>query len=153
MFEDLVLKARNQRKIILSFTENVQDDIVSIYLTITCFLIFFAYLVTFNVFQMATFEKCEQSKTDSEFQNHIMPDNNSYWNMSIRHLQVEVSKSEMESFSFVPNKEKNHNTNNVQSLKIMMQNDVYGRMDCDAYTEDMFTDYIPIIPPSINQCF
>lgn len=91
------------------------------------------------------------TKIDPTCQNLILPDNNSYWDMSIKRLNSpEASKQALESFSFVP--KGNDKPNNSPLLKIMMQNDVYGKMDCDAFRQDSFIDYIPITPPPQNQC-
>ncbi|VVC37188.1 Hypothetical protein CINCED_3A019269 [Cinara cedri] len=77
VFQELKLKAWNQKKDILSLNSQVQDDILE------------------------TFEKCEQSTTELLFQNYILPDKNSYWDMSIKRLNTpEANKSELESFSF-----------------------------------------------------
>lgn len=72
--------------------------------------------------------------------------------MSTKRLNSpEANKLALESFSFVP-KVKDKPTNNSPAMQIMMQTDVYGKMDCDAFVQDTFTDYIPIIPPPQNQC-
>lgn len=70
--------------------------------------------------------------------------------MSIRELKKpKNTKSEIDSFSFVSNNDK---SKNAQTLKILMQNEVYGNMDCEAFAQEKFTDYIPIMPPPRKYC-
>ncbi|XP_022175331.1 uncharacterized protein LOC111037230 [Myzus persicae] len=126
--DDLLLKAQRQKEDILRFEDQVQDDIIS------------------------TFKKCEKSKV-SHFDNSIQIDPNSYWDMSIRSLKTpENKKSELESFSFVSTKNNNNNTKNEPQLKILMQTEVYGKIDNDAFAQDHFTEFIPIMPPPRKYC-
>ncbi|XP_060859632.1 probable ATP-dependent RNA helicase ddx42 [Metopolophium dirhodum] len=126
--DDLLLKAQKQKEDILRFENHVQDDIIS------------------------TFEKCEKSKVSSQFENFIQMDQNSYWDMSIRSLKTPGNKkSELESFSFVSTKN-NKNTKNESQLKILMQTEVYGKIDNEAFAQDNFTDFIPIMPPPRKYC-
>lgn len=102
--------------------------------------------------QISTFKKCEKSKV-SHFDNSIQIDPNSYWDMSIRSLKTpENKKSELESFSFVSTKNNNNNTKNEPQLKILMQTEVYGKIDNDAFAQDHFTEFIPIMPPPRKYC-
>jgi len=79
-------------------------------------------------------------------------DQNSYWDMTIRSLrQPESKKSELELFSFV-SKKKDKNTENDLQLKILMQTEIYGKIDNDAFAQDQFTDFIPIMPPPKKYC-
>lgn len=111
----------------------------------------FSYLLLFNVLQISTFEKCEKSKV-SQIENFIQMDPNSYWDMSIRSLKTpENRKSELESFSFVSTKH-NQNTKNESQLKILMQTEVYGKIDNEIFAQDCFTDFIPIMPPPRKYC-
>lgn len=111
----------------------------------------FSYLFLFYVFQISTFEKCEKSKV-SQIENFIQMDPNSYWDMSIRSLKTpENRKSELESFSFVSTKN-NQNTKNESQLKILMQTEVYGKIDNEIFAQDHFTDFIPIMPPPRKYC-
>jgi len=72
--------------------------------------------------------------------------------MSIRSLKTpENKKSELESFSFVSTKN-NKNTRNEPQLKILMQTEVYGKIDNEAFAQDNFTDFIPIMPPPQKYC-
>lgn len=76
----------------------------------------------------------------------------SYWDMTIRSLaEPKKKKSELESFSFVSAKN-NKNSNNEPQLKILMQTEVYGKIDNKAFAQDHFTDFIPIMPPPKNYC-
>lgn len=59
------------------------------------------------------------------------------------------TQSEIDSFSFVS---KNDNSKSVPTLKILLQNEVYGSMDCEAFEQENFTDYIPIMPPPRKYC-
>lgn len=79
-------------------------------------------------------------------------DQNSYWDMSIRYLKkAENKQSELESFSFV-GKKNDKNTENDSQLKILMQTEIYGKIDNDAFAQDQFTDFIPIMPPPMKYC-
>jgi len=79
-------------------------------------------------------------------------DQNSYWDMTIRFLKnPQIKKLEMESFSFVT-KKKDKNTENDLQLKILMQTEIYGKIDNDVFAQDQFTDFIPIMPPSRKYC-
>lgn len=72
--------------------------------------------------------------------------------MSIRELkQPKSTKSEIDSFSFVSNNG-DTNSKNAPTLKILMQNEIYGNMDCEAFAQENFTDYIPIMPPPRKYC-
>lgn len=72
--------------------------------------------------------------------------------MSIKELKKpKNTKSEIDSFSFV-SKNDNSNSISVPTLKILMQNDVYGNMDCEAFEQENFTDYVPIMPPPRKYC-
>lgn len=125
--DNLLLKAKKQKEDILTFENCVQDDVIS------------------------TFKKCEESKV-SKFENVIQMDHDSYWDMSIRSLKIpEDKKSEFESFSFV-NKKNVKNIKNEPQLKILMQTEVYGKLDNEAFAQDQFTDFIPIMPPPRKYC-
>jgi len=79
-------------------------------------------------------------------------DQNSYWDMSIRSLKTpENKKSELESFSFVSSKN-NKDTKNEPQVKILMQTEVYGKIDNEAFAQDHFTEFIPIMPPPRKYC-
>jgi len=101
--------------------------------------------------QISTFKKCEKSKLP-DFENIIQMDPNSYWDMTIRSLTTpDYKKSELESFSFVSTKN-NKNTNSEPQLKILMQTEVYGKIDNEAFAQDHFTEFIPIMPPPRKYC-
>jgi len=97
--------------------------------------------------------KCENSKVQkTPFENSIQVDQNSYWDMSIRSLKMpEDKKTELETFSFVTKKTQNKSENEPQ-LKILMQTEVYGKIDNEAFAQDQFTDFIPIMPPPKKYC-
>ncbi|XP_025207833.1 putative uncharacterized protein DDB_G0282133 [Melanaphis sacchari] len=125
--DDLMSKAQKQKEDILTLKRHVQEDLVS------------------------TFKKCENSKVNN-FENSIQIDQNSYWDMSIRSLKTPVNKkSELESFSFVT-KKKDKNTENEPKLKILMQTEVYGKIDNEAFAQNCFTNFIPIMPPPKKYC-
>ncbi|XP_026821482.1 uncharacterized protein LOC113559901 [Rhopalosiphum maidis] len=127
--DELILKAQKQKDDILTFKRHVQEDIIS------------------------TFMKCENSKVQkTPFENSIQVDQNSYWDMSIRSLKMpEDKKTELESFSFVTKKTQKNSENEPQ-LKILMQTEVYGKIDNEAFAQDQFTDFIPIMPPPKKYC-
>lgn len=106
------------------------------------------------MFQLATFRKCEQSKNNSEFENCIQTDPNSYWNMSLNYMDIPNTKNTLESFSFATdNKKEDIKKTKKDSVKIFMQSEVYGKdQGCKAYDDEYFTDYIPIIPPPKKNC-
>lgn len=88
---------------------------------------------------------------NNSFQNSIQADPNSYWNMSQRYLaNPEVKKAEMEAFSFVIDKE---TTQKAPTLKILMQVETYGQVDSEAFAQEQFTEFIPIMPPPRKFCF
>lgn len=79
-------------------------------------------------------------------------DHDSYWDMSIRSLKMpDKKKTELESFSFVTSKT-NMDTKSDGQLKILMQTEIYGKIDNEAFAQDQFTDFIPIMPPSRKYC-
>lgn len=100
------------------------------------------------MFQIATFEKCKESKTNPNFKDSIQADLNSYWNMSVQLLQTN-NAPQVELPSIV---EKNENGNSMDGPKILMQTEVYGKMDNEAFDSDNFTNYIPIMPPPKKYC-
>lgn len=127
-FDELLLKAQKQKEDIITLKKHVQQDFI------------------------LTFLKCENSKNSHNFKNSIEMDQNSYWDMTIRSLkQPESKKSDLESFSFVA-KKKDKNTENDLQLKILMQTEIYGKIDNDAFAQDQFTDFIPIMPPPKKYC-
>lgn len=84
------------------------------------------------------------------FQNSIQADPNSYWDMSQRYLKNSLTvKSEIDTFSFAIDQEK---TKHEPSLKILMQVETYGQADNEAYAQENFTDFIPIMPPPRKYC-
>lgn len=70
--------------------------------------------------------------------------------MSIRELK-KSQKSEIDSFSFVT-KTDNSKSKSTPTLNILMQNEIYGKMDCEAFAQENFTDFIPIMPPPRKYC-
>jgi len=62
----------------------------------------------------------------------------------------EANKDLTQSFSFVINKEEDKDA--IPLVKIFMQNENYGKANCQAYEDEEFTNYIPIIPPSKKYC-
>lgn len=111
------------------------------------------YFLTPRCFQLATFAKCEQLKTNPAFNDPIQMDPSSYWDMSTRFLSTPMSYNEqLNSFSFVVKNEKPSAKCTPPTLKIIMQTEVYGKMECDAFDEENFTNYIPIMPPPEKYC-
>lgn len=74
--------------------------------------------------------------------------------MSIRELnKPKNTKSAIDSFSFVSNNGRNKDSKSEDtSLKIFMQNEIHGNMDCEAFEQEHFTDFIPIMPPPKKYC-
>jgi len=104
------------------------------------------------MFQLETFEKFEESKTNKLYQNSIETDPNSYWDMCHNNLDMfEANKDLTQSYSFTIENEE-MNTKITPSVKIFMQTEVYGKANCQAYEDEKFTDYIPIMPPPKKYC-
>lgn len=80
-------------------------------------------------------------------------DPDSYWDMSIRYLSSKSNEEQFKSFTSVIQNEKPNAKCAPPTLKIIMQTEVYGKMECDAFEEDNFTNYIPIMPPPQKYCF
>lgn len=154
--DNLVSKARTQIEHVVSLSDHVVDDLVStdMFTYFSCTFILIVKNKLFLIwFQLATFEKCEQSKNNRDFMNSIQTDNNTYWDMSIKELKKpKNNKSEIDLFSFV-SKNDNTDSKSAPTLKILMQNEVYGNMDCEAFAQENFTDYVPIMPPPRKYCF
>lgn len=77
--------------------------------------------------------------------------------MSIKSMitaQADANRAAFESFSFVAdnNNSKMKSNGTSSSLKILMQTEVYGKMECDSFDQEMFTDFIPIMPPPKKNC-
>lgn len=87
----------------------------------------------------------------------MQTDVNSYWDMSLKKIlnaQAAINKAEMDSFSFSTVKTKTEKKSSavLPSLKILMQTDVYGKMDCEIFNQESFTDFVPIMPPPRKYC-
>lgn len=63
-------------------------------------------------------------------------------------------KIQLDSFSFsIDNKVGEPETDcKSSSLKIFLQTDVYGTVDCDEFAQENFTDFVPILPPPKKFC-
>lgn len=103
------------------------------------------------MFQVATFEKCELAKNCSTFHNSTPVDQNSYWDMSAKHLKTPSdSKKLLETFSFsIPDKS---TVAEDAGPKILMQTEIYGKMN-NGFDQENFTDYVPIMPPPKKYCY
>lgn len=84
------------------------------------------------------------------FYNSIQADPNNYWDMSQKYLKkFEMNQSEINKFSFALSEETEQK---APSLKILMQVETYGQVDNEAFTQENFTDFIPIMPPPQKFC-
>jgi len=103
------------------------------------------------MFQVATFEKCELAKACSTYKNFTPVDQNSYWDMSANRLKTPSdSEKLLQTFSFsVIDKVTDAKD---AGPKILMQTEIYGKMD-NGFDQENFTDYVPIMPPPKKYCY
>ncbi|XP_050529317.1 probable serine/threonine-protein kinase clkA [Daktulosphaira vitifoliae] len=134
LYEKLLLKACRQKESIIISEENVLNDM------------------------LATFEKCNTILNNPAFHNSIQVDSNSYWDMTIKYLSSAESnkifdKENGQGFNNnnVANEPKKK-INNKPQIQILMQTETYGKMDCNEFVQEEFTDFIPIMPPPKKYC-
>ncbi|XP_050426102.1 GATA zinc finger domain-containing protein 15-like [Adelges cooleyi] len=133
LYDKLLHKARCQKEEIISLGERVLNDM------------------------LATLEKCKTIKNNPSYQDIIQMDPNSYWNMTIQFLSSHdansiLSNINTQSFNnAAPANEQKKKAVKPQT-QILMQTEVYGKMDCNEFTQNEFVDFIPIMPPPQKYC-